>query len=148
MSNVTIDNIPLSEHKRFAEKTEALAHDPHFLLDSAHIASSLAQLTPSTPSFSLIQQLFSSEPTFLPWALFEPPLNYRKVEKKIFCRSFLSWLDHSETTVDELSERLQNAPQTINRGDQKLLQSLIDTLSHLHTLHRQAHLETVRHQKG
>jgi hypothetical protein len=102
MSSVTIDQIGLKSHQRYAQD-QAMA-DPAFMQDS-HLVAPLSEINGTSMIYaSQWETLFNLNIRNLPWANFLTPPKYRSHGKRFFSHRILPTI-YSELPKDEDQER-------------------------------------------
>lgn len=154
MEAVTIDNINIETHKRWAENQAHI--DPTFLKESAKV-SPLTEVTGTSSIFaSHWAALFGIDIRHLPWAHFTPPARFNTQAKRFFSHKIIPSLtfpqDKEEDDGEEQDrkERLK-ALLASYRGEKKdieILSELLDTIFTLDDLLGKVLAKKLQYHKG
>jgi hypothetical protein len=168
MERVTIDNIGMPAHNRYA-KDKALL-DPIFLTEPQLIAPHVPNNSVSSIYSSKWEELFDIQKKNLPWAVFSPPPHFLSRSHRLFSYHFFVCLaqdeDEGEPSDEEnedsslfekkkkaLSQlmQLQRAKEDVLllfEKDRSCIVSLLDAIEKLERLLAHIHSRKLQYQKG
>ena len=154
METVTIDNINIQTHKRWAEDQAHI--DPSFLEESAKV-SPLTEVTGTSSIFtSRWAALFGLDIRHLPWAGFFAPAKFNTQTKRFFSYRIIPSLTFPLENQEEDEEekdrkkRLKAFLQAQKGGttDKEILTDLLDTIFTLDDLLGKILVKKLQYHKG
>jgi hypothetical protein len=171
MRGVTIDQLDIKIHERYAKDQEAL--DPKYITESTAIAAYSEIASTSSIYPSSWELLFDLQVKNIPWASFSPPLRYGVQSNRFFSSQTLPSIYFYDQTEDEEEEpeneekqkkggrkRLALLKKVINRYKRKLqsitdfenqktaIVNLLESISYLDKLLGQINAKKRQYQKG
>jgi hypothetical protein len=103
MKAVTIDNLDIKEHIRWAQDRAVL--DTTLVKESKEVAPH-PEITGTSVIFSSqLEELFAWEKGMLPWANFSPPHNLSLFHKRLFSYRLFPHISSEKSDEDEQSDR-------------------------------------------
>lgn len=163
MEKITIDQIGIDAHKRYAIDQESL--DTHYITDATHISGQLEIAGTSMIYSSKWEELFEFNLNNTTWAAFLPPPNYRTQRNKFFSHSLIPGILWSESDDDEDLEEDENTENERKKQnalikniievlssrlkeDESALLNLIQSIKTLNSLLREVNAKKLQYQKG
>jgi hypothetical protein len=165
MKPVTIDNLSIKIHERYAQDQNLL--DPKYLTDALSITTQSEITGTSSIYTSKLEALFEYNLKNCPWASFSPPPRFLFQARRFFSFSlfpYLSFDDEKEESDDEESEEKKEANNLIERAravesanegstsafekEKTAVLNLLDTLKHLNGLLKHINARKAQYQKG
>jgi|GEM_PF-1974765 len=106
MKPVTIDNLDIKEHIRWAQDRAVL--DASYVQESKEIAAH-PEITGTSVIFSSqLEELFAWEKGMLPWANFSPPSNISLFHKRLFSYRLFPHISSEEDEEGESEQQKQD----------------------------------------
>lgn len=155
METVTIDNLNIRTHKRWAEDQARI--DPNFLEESAKVSPATEVTGTSSIFASRWASLFGIDIRHLPWAGFTPPAKFNMQAKRFFSYRIIPSLtfpldsqDEGEDEEKQRKNRLKTFLQAHkgNQSDKEILNDLLDTIFNLDDLLGTILVKKLQYQKG
>ncbi|MBY0529714.1 MAG: DUF5399 family protein [Rhabdochlamydiaceae bacterium] len=172
MKPVTIDNLNIKDHVRWAKDQEWL--DPTYTREVSLVSHHPEVLWNSTVVTSKWEELFEWQKRNVSWANFEAPEKYHMVSKRLFSyRLFPSiyWKEEEEGSEDQENEqekredereqegsnlmkevlnleKFPNQPMPLFERDKSTIISLLESIKFLNTLLAQINARKLQYQKG
>jgi hypothetical protein len=160
MEKVTIDQIGIEAHRRYAIDQENL--DTAFIADTKAIPLQLEIAGTSQIYSSKWEELFEVHLKNIPWAAFSPPPMYHSQRNRFFSHALtpgMLWSDEDEEQDNEddgerkrQNESLKNIINAIScrkiKGEESALLSLIESVKLLNSLLREINAKKLQYQKG
>lgn len=165
MRPITIDELDIKEHKRYAVDQKNL--DTHYITDAATISAHFEIASISTLFPSQFELLFELQQRNRPWAFFLPPLKYHLQSNRFFSYCLLPSIkindqEKREKEKEEEEEEtdpilLKKIKQAIKGKRQTLadferekttLISLVESIQHLDKILVQINTKKQQYQKG
>jgi hypothetical protein len=138
MKPVTIDNLDIKEHIRWAQDRAVL--DASYVQESKEIAAH-PEITGTSIIFSSqLEELFAWEKGMLPWANFSPPHNLSLFHKRLFSYRLFPHISSEEDKEKEEGESEQQQQQ--DEAEEKALRrakNLIRQVLAIQKNHNQSH---------
>jgi|GEM_PF-3240201 len=142
---VTIDNLPITEHTRFA--IDQMQLEERFVNEAAFIGEISEEIVPA-PSFeSEFAHLFGFSITNVPWAHFSPPKQRGK--KALFSRKGLLPNLHPDQLITQCFDNLND--EELSHGKKRAkerLRKFLDQLKDLEALMHEIYTRISQIQKG
>ncbi len=166
MKAVTIDQLHLKDHVRFAEDQKNL--DPTFAIESQMIALHPEVAGTSAIYPSKFDSLFELHKRNLPWASFEMPKNFHLFGKRFFSHRLFSHFEwegeREEGSSDQEKEqqeglkklmetiaslkKLQHQTPSLFERDKTTLMTLLELIDWINSLLIQINGRKLQYQKG
>jgi hypothetical protein len=165
MKAVTIDQLDIKEHVRWAQDQEV--YDVSFVKESHLVAPHPEILGTSVIYPSKFEELFELQRRNLPWASFAPPKNFHMFGKRFFSyRLFpnIYWKDEEEGEEKDSSQeeethqdlirevirikKLENQPQSLFEKDKSSILNLLESIKWINHLLKQINARKLQYQKG
>jgi hypothetical protein len=171
MKPVTIDNLNIKDHVRWAKDQELL--DPTYTKEVSLVSHHPEVLWNSIILTSKWEELFEWQKRNVSWANFEAPDKYHLVSKRLFSyRLFpnIYWKDEDEESEDKEHqeqgedkheqegtnllkqvldlEKFPNQPMPLFERDKSTIVSLLESIKFLNTLLAQINARKLQYQKG
>jgi hypothetical protein len=161
MKAVTIDQLDIKEHVRWAQDQET--YDISFVKESHLVAPHPEILGTSVIYPSKFEELFELQKRNLPWASFTPPENFAMFGKRFFSyRLFpnIYWEDREEEKEGENEDRQDliqevikikkfgNQTQSVFEKDKSVVLNLLGSIRWINRLLKQINARKLQYQKG
>ena len=164
MEKITIDQIGIDAHKRYAIDQESL--ETKYLTESTAIQPQLEIAGTSMIYSSKWEELFEFNFCNTTWAAFLPPPNYRTQRNKFFSHALIPGILWSEAEEDEDLEEDEDTEnerkkqnhlinqiiESLSTGsikeDESALLNLIQSIKTLNSLLREVNARKLQYQKG
>ena len=155
METVTIDNLNIKTHKRWAEGQAQI--DPTFLKESAQVSPATDFTSTSSIFASHWASLFGLDIRHLPWAGFAPPAQFNTQTKRFFSHRIIPSLtfplNYQEEDEEEEKQRKKRLKDFLhahkgNKIDKEILTHLIDTIFTLDDLLGKILAKKLQYHKG
>ena len=165
MKGVTIDNLDLKDHVRWAQ--DQIALDTTFFIDASEIAHHPEILGMSMIYPSKFEELFELQRRNQHWAAFTPPDNFQLFRKRFFSyRVFPSihWeekeegeeesdFDEDHPELDLISavakiQALGNQTRAVFEKDKNAMLNLLESIQWINKLLKQINARKLQYQKG
>ncbi len=159
MKAVTIDQLDIKEHVRWAQDQQAF--DVTLVTESHLVAPHPEIMGTSVIYPSKFEELFELQKKNLPWACFSPPKNFQAFSKRFFSyRLFpnIYWEDEVEEDEDSPSdnlivevlkvEKMGDLPSSLFEKDKTAILNLLESIRWVNDLLKQISGRKVQYQKG
>jgi hypothetical protein len=166
MKPVTIDNLSIKIHERYAQDQSLL--DPKYITES-HSVTTQSEITGTSSIYtSKLEALFEFNLKNCPWASFSPPPRFLFQARRFFSFSLFPYLSFGEEKEreddEEENEERKEANDLIERAravdpgkegsssafekERTSILNLLDTLKHLNGLLKHINARKAQYQKG
>jgi hypothetical protein len=161
-TSVTIDQLHLKEHVRWAQDQQAL--DPSYVTEAHLVAPHPEFLGMSIIYPSKFDELFELQKKNLPWAFFDPPRNFQAFSKRFFSyRLFpnIYWDEKDESSEEEEEKpssdlvelviklkKLGNQTHSLFEKDKTAVLQLLEEIKWINQLLKQINARKLQYQKG
>ncbi len=161
MEKVTVDQIGIEAHKRYAVDQETL--DTVYITDSSMIPRHLEMAGTSSIYSSKWEELFEVHLKNIPWAAFSPPPKYYVQRNRFFSHALIPgilWSNDEEQDEDEgheeerkkQNETLKTLMETIAvrriKENETALLNLVESVKILNSLLKEINSRKIQYQKG
>ena len=148
MSNITISDIGIKAHERYAQDQKNL--DTRYIHESPFIPAQSEVIGTSIIYSSKWEALFELNLINIPWAMFLPPPKYHGKRKRLFSYRVLSKNPSFDPEEDQESfeEKKQLLWKSENETDKLPLLRLLDVIHFLNNMLKDIHCRMGQYQKG
>ena len=161
MEKITVDQIGIEAHKRYAVDQENL--ESSYITDSSMIPQHLEIAGTSAIYSSKWEELFEINLKNIPWAAFSPPPKYFSHRNRFFSHALIPGILWSEEDESEEDEERENERKKQNetlhaiieaissrkiKGDGSALLNLIESVKFLNSLLKEINSRKLQYQKG
>ncbi|HSX04229.1 MAG TPA: DUF5399 family protein [Rhabdochlamydiaceae bacterium] len=161
MEKVTIDQLGIEAHRRYAFDQETL--DTAYITESPLVPQHSEITGTSAIYSSKWEELFEVHLKNIPWAAFSPPPKYFRQRNRFFSHALIPgilWSDEDENEEDEerdnerkkQNESMRNIINAIScrriKGEESALLNLIESVKLLNSLLREINSRKLQYQKG
>ncbi len=163
MKAVTIDQLDIKEHVRWAHDQDAL--DVTFVTESQLIAAHPEIMGTSVIYPSKFDELFELQKKNLPWACFSAPIKFQTFSKRFFSyRLFpnIYWDDKEDTEEKEDDgtpsdnlivevlkvEKMGDQPSSLFEKDKTAILNMLESIRWVNELLKQISARKLQYQKG
>lgn len=163
MEKITIDQIGIDAHRRYAVDQETL--ESKYITESSMVPPHLEIAGTSMIYSSKWEELFELNVSNIPWAAFYPPPNYRIQKNKFFSHAItpnILWADEDAFNEDEeqdqekerkkqndvLDALLEALSKNQIKEEESVLLNLVESIKMLNSLLREANSKKLQYQKG
>ncbi len=149
MEKITIDQIGIEAHKRYA--TDQALLDLSYITESQMISPHLEIAATSQIYSSQWEELFGIHLNNIPWAAFSPPPKYNAQRKRFFAQTLIPSIFFSDEKEDD-DESFKNFMHALAcrkiKKDESALLGLIESIKLLNSLLKEVNARKLRYQKG
>lgn len=162
MEKITIDQIGIDAHKRYAIDQETV--ESKYVTESSMIPPQLEIAGTSMIYSSKWEELFEMNGNNIPWAAFYPPPNYRTQRNKFFSHALtpnIPWSDENDDQEEgeegeeepkkqneSLNALLAELSKRIVKSDESALLNLVQSIKMLNNLLKEVNAKKLQYQKG
>lgn len=161
MKGVTIDQLDLKDHVRWAEDQQVF--DVTLVQESQLVGSHPSILGTSAIYSSKFEELFELYKRSNSWAFFPPPKNFTHFSKRLFSHRLFSDMDweeeeneeqEQETVSHDLMQKIatyqieEASASSVFEKDKSAVLSLLESMNWLTDMLKQIYGRKMQHQKG
>ena len=164
MKAVTIDQLDIKEHVRWAEDQKAF--DVTFVTESYLVAPHPEIMGTSVIYPSKFEELFELQKKNVSWACFSPPINFHAFSKRFFSyRLFpnIYWDDKEEDTEEKEDDgapsdnlivevlkvaKMGDQPSSLFEKDKTAILNMLESIRWVNELLKQISARKLQYQKG
>jgi hypothetical protein len=162
MKSVTIDNLDLKDHVRWANDQDV--QDPFPIRETLLIAPHVGQFGDSAIYASKFDELFELQRNNLPWATFATPEDFFLLSRRLFSHALFPSLHDTpqeesddapqEDFISHLTQRVislrkrGNQPSSFFEKDKTVILSLLESIKTLNDMLQEVNARKQQFQKG